>query len=65
MKSKKIKSVAYGNPSLGEATSHFKKVCLDMTSAIMPEIINSTFESLVSEVRPLQGQGLKKPSMEI
>ena len=43
----------------------FIKLASAMTSAIMPEVTAYTLDSLVSEVRPLQGQGLKKPSMEI
>lgn len=65
MKSKKIKSVAYEDPCVGKASAQFKKVYLDTTTVIVPEIIKTSFDSLVSEVRPLQGQGLKKPSMEI
>lgn len=65
MKNKNIKSVTYEDPCVGKASAQFKKVCLDTATVIVPEIINASFDRLVSEVRPLQGQGLKKPSMEI
>lgn len=47
MKNKKIKSVAYGDPCVGKASAQFKKVYLDMTCAIMPEAIKTSFDSLV------------------
>ena len=63
MKNKNIKSTPYGRLSIGE--EEFTRRVLEATNCLVPEAVNASFDSLVSEVRPLQGQGLKKPSMEI
>ena len=55
MKNKKLKSTAYGRLSISE--EEFNRRVWDA--------VNVSFDSLVSEVRPLRGQGLKKPSTEI
>lgn len=63
MKKNKIKSTPYGRLSIGE--EEFNRRVLEATNAVVPDTVAYTLDSLVSEVRPLQGQGLKKPSTEI